>query len=90
MDKKKIIVSLRNKYIITVYGEDPLSDVDYNRKMSRTIYKTKDRNGEMKRINMNAAFNFKWWLNDFVSEETKRVKEKIVKKFINGQRDLYF
>jgi len=49
------IVSTGHKRLIVVYGEHPLSDIDYMADTIRTIYETKVGNGEIRRINVNAA-----------------------------------
>jgi len=50
----EVLVSLGHKRLITVYGEHPLSDVDYIADTIRTIYDTKVGNGEIRRVNVNA------------------------------------
>ena len=49
------LVSTGHKRIIVVYGEHPLSDIDYMADTIRTIYETKVGNGEIRRVNVNAA-----------------------------------
>lgn len=49
------LVSLGHKRLIVVYGEHPLSDVDYIADSIRTIYETKVGNGEIRRVNINTA-----------------------------------
>ena len=50
----EVLVSLGHKRLIVVYGEHPLSDVDYIADTIRTIYETKVGNGEIRRVNINA------------------------------------
>ena len=61
------LVSLGHKRLITVYGEHPLSDIDYIVDTIRTIYATKLGNGEIRRVNINAA--------PFSIEKLKLLKE---------------
>ena len=49
------LVSLGHKRLIVVYGEHPTSDVHYIAETIRTIYDTKVGNGEIRRVNINAA-----------------------------------
>lgn len=49
------LVSMGHKRLIMVYGEHPLSDVDYIAKTIQTVYETKAGNGEIRRVNVNAA-----------------------------------
>ena len=49
------LVSVGHKRLIVVYGEHPLSDIDYIADTIRTIYETKVGNGEIRRVNVNAA-----------------------------------
>ena len=49
------IVSTGHKRLIVVYGEHPLSDIDYMADTIKTIYETKVGNGEIRRVNVNAA-----------------------------------
>lgn len=50
----EVLVSLGHKRLIVVYGEHPLSDIDYIADTIRTIYETKVGNGEIRRVNINA------------------------------------
>ncbi len=50
----EVLVSLGHKRLIVVYGEHPLSDIDYIVDTIRTIYETKVGNGEIRRVNINA------------------------------------
>ena len=61
------IVSTGHKRLIVVYGEHPLSDIDYMADTIRTIYETKVGNGEIRRVNVNAA--------PMSIEKCKRLKE---------------
>jgi len=49
------LVSIGHKRLITVYGEDPHSGVDYIANTIRAIYDTKVGGGEIRRVNINAA-----------------------------------
>jgi len=44
-----------HKRLILVYGEHPDYDADFIAKTVETVYKTKNRNGEIRRVNINAA-----------------------------------
>lgn len=54
-EETKALVKIGHKRLIVVYGEHPLSDVDYIADTIQTIYDTKVRNGEIRRVNINAA-----------------------------------
>jgi len=49
------LVKTGHKRLILVYGEHPESDVDYMADTIRTVYETKIDNGEIRRVNINAA-----------------------------------
>ena len=49
------LVSVGHKRLIVVYGEHPASNVDYMAETIRAIYDTKVGNGEIRRVNVNAA-----------------------------------
>jgi len=49
------LVSVGHKRVIVVYGEHPDSDSDYIAETIRAIYDTKVGNGEIRRVNINAA-----------------------------------
>lgn len=49
------LVSTGHKRLIMVYGEHPLSDVDYIAATIQAVYETKVGNGEIRRVNVNAA-----------------------------------
>lgn len=49
------LISLGHKRLVVVYGEHPLSDIDYIADTIRTIYETKVKNSEIRRVNINAA-----------------------------------
>jgi len=49
------LVSAGHKRLIMVYGEHPLSDVDYIAHTIQLAYETKVGNGEIRRANINAA-----------------------------------
>ncbi len=54
-EETKALVSAGHKRLVTVYGEHPLSDASYIADTMSTIYETKVGNGEIRRINVNAA-----------------------------------
>lgn len=54
-EETKVLVSTGHKRLIVVYGEHPFSDVNYIADTIRTIYETKVGNGEIRRVNINAA-----------------------------------
>lgn len=54
-EETKALVKIGHKRLIVVYGEHPLSDVDYIAETIWTIYGTKVGNGEIRRVNINAA-----------------------------------
>ncbi|MCD6412911.1 MAG: [FeFe] hydrogenase H-cluster radical SAM maturase HydG, partial [Elusimicrobia bacterium] len=49
------LVQTGHKRLIVVYGEHPLSDIDYICETIQTIYSVKNGNGEIRRVNVNAA-----------------------------------
>ncbi|MDH4188548.1 MAG: hypothetical protein OEV08_16300, partial [Nitrospira sp.] len=49
------LVSTGHKRLIMVYGEHPTSDVEYMADTVRAVYETKAGNGEIRRVNVNAA-----------------------------------
>jgi len=49
------LVKTGHKRLIVVYGEHSLSDIDYIADTIRAIYETKVDNGEVRRVNINAA-----------------------------------
>jgi len=51
----KALVAKGHKRLIMVYGEHPSSDVNYIADTLRTAYATKVGNGEIRRVNVNAA-----------------------------------
>ncbi|OQX54260.1 MAG: [FeFe] hydrogenase H-cluster radical SAM maturase HydG [Candidatus Omnitrophica bacterium 4484_213] len=51
----EVLISLGHKRLIVVYGEHPLSDIDYIAETIKTIYATKVGNGEIRRVNVNAS-----------------------------------
>lgn len=61
------LVSTGHKRLIVVYGEHLLSDIDYMVDTIRIIYETKIGNGEIRRVNVNAA--------PMTVEKLKRLKE---------------
>jgi 2-iminoacetate synthase len=54
-EEAKALVSTGHKRLIVVYGEHPFSDADYIADTIETIYGTKVGNGEIRRVNINAA-----------------------------------
>jgi len=51
----EVLVSLGHKRLIMVYGEHPLSDIDYIKSTIEAVYETRVGNGEIRRVNVNAA-----------------------------------
>ncbi|KAF1084201.1 2-iminoacetate synthase [Sporotomaculum syntrophicum] len=51
----KTLVNKGHKRLIMVYGEHPCSDVDYIAETIKVAYSTKVGNGEIRRVNVNAA-----------------------------------
>ncbi len=51
----KALVDMGHKRLIMVYGEHPRSDVDYIAETLEVAYATKSGNGEIRRVNVNAA-----------------------------------
>jgi len=51
----EVLVSLGHKRLIMVYGEHPLSDIEYIKSTIETVYETRVGNGEIRRVNVNAA-----------------------------------
>ncbi|MCK4463070.1 MAG: [FeFe] hydrogenase H-cluster radical SAM maturase HydG, partial [Candidatus Omnitrophica bacterium] len=49
------LVSIGHKRLIVVYGEHPLSDIDYITDTIKTIYETKVGNSRIRRVNVNAS-----------------------------------
>lgn len=62
----KILTSKGHKRLIVVYGEHPASDVDFMCRTIEKIYATRNGNGEIRRVNVNAA--------PLTVEEYRRVK----------------
>jgi len=54
-EETKALVSAGHKRLIVVYGEHPLSGIDYMTDTINTIYSVKVRHGEIRRVNVNAA-----------------------------------
>jgi 2-iminoacetate synthase len=63
----KILTSKGHKRLIVVYGEHPVSDVDFMCRTIEKIYATKNGRGEIRRVNVNAA--------PLTVEEYRRLKE---------------
>ncbi|MCX7668414.1 MAG: [FeFe] hydrogenase H-cluster radical SAM maturase HydG, partial [Atribacterota bacterium] len=51
----EVLVSLGHKRLIMVYGEHPLSDIEYIARTIQTVYETRVGHGEIRRVNVNAA-----------------------------------
>lgn len=49
------LISLGHKRLVMVYGEHPLSDIDYIADTIQTVYHTRVEQGEIRRVNINAA-----------------------------------
>lgn len=63
----RILTSKGHKRLIVVYGEHPASDVDFMCRTIEKIYATRNGNGEIRRVNVNAA--------PLTVEEYRRVKD---------------
>ncbi|MBZ2175025.1 [FeFe] hydrogenase H-cluster radical SAM maturase HydG [Schnuerera sp. xch1] len=54
-EQVKILESNGHKRLILVYGEHPCYDANYIAETMRIVYNTKNGNGEIRRVNINAA-----------------------------------
>ncbi len=54
-EQVEILESKGHKRLILVYGEHPDYDADFIAETMRTVYDTKNGNGEIRRVNINAA-----------------------------------
>ena len=54
-EETRTLVGLGHKRLVMVYGEHPLSDTGYIADTIRAVYDTKVGNGEIRRVNVNAA-----------------------------------
>ncbi|MDG2830173.1 radical SAM protein, partial [Vibrio parahaemolyticus] len=54
-EQVEILESKGHKRLILVYGEHPDYDADFIAETMRTVYDTKINNGEIRRVNINAA-----------------------------------
>jgi 2-iminoacetate synthase len=55
IDETKALVETGHKRLIMVYGEHPMYSADYIAETVRTVYDTKYKKGEIRRVNINAA-----------------------------------
>lgn len=55
IDETKALVDVGHKRLIMVYGEHPMYDARYIADTVETVYNTKHGNGEIRRVNINAA-----------------------------------
>ncbi|MEW5763027.1 MAG: [FeFe] hydrogenase H-cluster radical SAM maturase HydG, partial [Bacillota bacterium] len=53
-DEVKILTSKGHKRLIVVYGEHPVSDIDFMCRTIEKIYQTRNGRGEIRRVNVNA------------------------------------
>ena len=53
-DEVKILTSKGHKRLIVVYGEHPVSEIDFMCRTIEKIYQTKNGRGEIRRVNVNA------------------------------------
>ncbi|MGQ9497140.1 MAG: [FeFe] hydrogenase H-cluster radical SAM maturase HydG [Desulfotomaculales bacterium] len=53
-DEVKILTSKGHKRLIVVYGEHPVSDIDFMCRTIDKIYQTRNGRGEIRRVNVNA------------------------------------
>ncbi len=63
----RALVNKGHKRLIMVYGEHPMSDVDYIAETLKVAYATREGNGEIRRVNVNAA--------PMASEDLKKLHE---------------
>ncbi|HHV38682.1 MAG TPA: [FeFe] hydrogenase H-cluster radical SAM maturase HydG [Tepidimicrobium sp.] len=54
-EQVKILIGKGHKRLILVYGEHTIYDADFISKTINTVYETKENNGEIRRVNINAA-----------------------------------
>lgn len=66
-DEVKILTSKGHKRLIVVYGEHPVSDIDFMCRTIEKIYTTRNGRGEIRRVNVNAP--------PLTVEEYRRLKE---------------
>lgn len=78
----KVLEDKGHKRLILVYGEHPDYDADFIAKTVETVYKTKNRNGEIRRVNINAAPQT---INDY-----KKIKEVGIGTFQIFQETYHF
>ena len=55
VDETKALVDVGHKRLIMVYGEHPMYSPEYIAETVQTVYDTKHDNGEIRRVNINAA-----------------------------------
>ena len=55
VEQVKILINKGHKRLILVYGEHPDYDGDFIARTMRIVYSTKNGNGEIRRVNINAA-----------------------------------
>ncbi|MDD3103294.1 MAG: [FeFe] hydrogenase H-cluster radical SAM maturase HydG [Candidatus Cloacimonetes bacterium] len=55
VDETKALVGVGHKRLIMVYGEHPMYSPEYIAETVQTVYDTKFKNGEIRRVNINAA-----------------------------------
>ncbi|MCB5262895.1 MAG: [FeFe] hydrogenase H-cluster radical SAM maturase HydG [Candidatus Cloacimonetes bacterium] len=55
VDETKALVDVGHKRLIMVYGEHPMYSPEYIAETVQTVYDTKFKNGEIRRVNINAA-----------------------------------
>ncbi len=55
IEETKALVDVGHKRLIMVYGEHPKYDAQYIKDTVETVYNTKHGNGEIRRVNINAA-----------------------------------
>ncbi len=55
VEEAKALVDVGHKRLIMVYGEHPMYSPEYIAETVKTVYATKHNNGEIRRVNINAA-----------------------------------
>ncbi len=54
-EQTKQLIDMGHKRLLLEFGEHPTNDIDYIVEVIKTIYATKHRNGEIRRVNVNIA-----------------------------------
>ena len=54
-EQTKVLIDMGHKRLLLEFGEHPINDIDYVVDTIKTIYATKSKNGEIRRVNVNIA-----------------------------------